>query len=81
MEGALVDNLAKRADAMAKSITKLRPEEAAVLALLQRRLAVVKSRRAADAKAEAAKPKTVREALQRSLKLVNTAHAKRRKAS
>jgi DNA topoisomerase-1 len=39
MEGGLIDNLAQRASTMAKSISKLRPEEAAVLALLQRRLA------------------------------------------
>jgi DNA topoisomerase-1 len=79
MEGSLVDTLAKRAATMAKSIAKLRPEEAAVLTLLQSRLAVVK-------KTKAAAPKTVKEALQRSLKLVaqgnsQSGQARRRKAS
>jgi len=79
MEGVLVDTLAKRAATMAKSIAKLRPEEAAVLTLLQSRLAAVK-------KAKAAAPKTVKEALQRSLKLVaqggsQSGQARRRKAS
>jgi len=63
MEGVLVDTLAKRAATMAKSIAKLRPEEAAVLALLQSRLAAVK-------KAKATAPKSVKDALRRSLKLV-----------
>jgi DNA topoisomerase-1 len=84
MEGTLVGNVQRRAEAMAKSVSKLRPEEAAVLALLRRRLAVTKSRKAADARARAAEPKTVREALSRSLKLVAHQHAKetrRRKAS
>src|SRR5207249_6281701 len=53
--------LAGRAATMAKSIARLHPEEAAVLALLQRRLAAAK-------KARAAAPKTVREALERSLR-------------
>ena len=79
MEGSLVETLAKRAANLAKSISKLRPEEAAVLTLLQSRLAAVK-------KAKAAAPKTVKEALQRSLKLVTqsgsqSAQARRRKAS
>jgi DNA topoisomerase I len=79
MEGSLVDNLARRAATMAKSISKLRPEEAAVLTLLQSRLAAVK-------KTKAAAPKTVKEALRRSLKLVaqsasHTGSPRRRKAS
>jgi DNA topoisomerase-1 len=80
MEGSLVDNLARRAATMAKSISKLQPEEAAVLTLLQSRLAAVK-------KANAAAPKTVKDALQRSLKLVaqSGSHAagqpRRRRAS
>ena len=80
MEGQLVENLAKRAASMAKSIQKLQPEEAAVLTLLQSRLAAVK-------KARAAAPKTVKEALQRSLKLVaqsgsqGPVQTRRRKAS
>ena len=79
MEGVLVDTLAKRAATMAKSIAKLRPEEAAVLTLLQSRLATVK-------KTKAAAPKTVKEALQRSLKLVaqggsQSGQGRRRKAS
>jgi DNA topoisomerase-1 len=79
MEGSLVDHLAKRAANMAKSISKLQPEEAAVLALLQSRLATVKKQRAAA-------PKTVKEALRRSLKLVAQGNSqggqgRRRKAS
>ena len=69
-DGELVEVLAGRAATMAKSIARLHPREAAVLALLQRRLAAAK-------KARAAAPKTVREALERSLVL----HATRRKAS
>jgi DNA topoisomerase-1 len=63
LDGQLVMNLAKRAAGMAKSRSKLGPEEAAVLALLRRRLAAAKKTRAAQ-------PKTLRQALQRSLKLV-----------
>jgi DNA topoisomerase-1 len=79
MEGTLIDNLAGRAATLAKSMGKLQPEEAAVLALLQSRLAAVK-------KAKAAAPRTVKEALQRSLKLVaqggsQAGQARRRKAS
>ena len=79
MEGALVDSLARRAATMAKSLSKLQPEEAAVLALLQSRLATLK-------KAKAAAPKSVKDALQRSLKLVarGGSHSRqpgRRKAS
>jgi DNA topoisomerase-1 len=79
MEGVLVDNLARRAATMAKSIAKLQPEEAAVLTLLQSRLAAVK-------KAKASAPKTVKQALQRSLKLVaqsprGSGNVRRRKAS
>jgi DNA topoisomerase-1 len=79
MEGELVDTLAKRAATMAKSIAKLRPEEAAVLTLLQSRLAAVR-------KAKAAAPKTVKDALRRSLKLVaqsssQDGQARQRKAS
>jgi DNA topoisomerase-1 len=61
MDGQLVENLARRAARMAKSKAKLRPQEAAVLALLERRLAAM-------TKARAAEPKTVHEALRRSLK-------------
>jgi DNA topoisomerase-1 len=39
LDGELVVNLAKRAAGMSKSIARLRPEEAAVLTLLRRRLA------------------------------------------
>ena len=78
MEGVLVDNLAKRAATMAKSIHRLQPEEAAVLTLLQSRLAAVKRQKAAA-------PKTVKEALRRSLKMVATtqgaSQTRRRKAS
>ncbi|MEA2736522.1 MAG: topoisomerase [Humisphaera sp.] len=79
MEGVLIDTLAKRAARMAQSIAKLRPEEAAVLTLLQSRLAAAK-------RAKAAAPKTVKQALQRSLKLVAQSAsqggpARRRKAS
>ena len=79
MEGELVDTLAKRAATMAKSIARLRPEEAAVLTLLQSRLAAVK-------KTKAAAPKSVKDALQRSLKLVaqsgsQAGQSRRRKAS
>jgi DNA topoisomerase I len=42
MDGSLVSTLQQRAAAMAKSLGKLQPEEAAVLALLQRRLATAK---------------------------------------
>jgi DNA topoisomerase-1 len=63
MEGELVKNLARRAAGMARSINQLRPEEAAVLALLQARLAAVKKRKEAE-------PKTVKDALRRSLKRV-----------
>ena len=80
MEGSLIDSLARRAATMAKSIAKLRPEEAAVLTLLQSRLAAVK-------KEKATAPRTVKDALRRSLKLVTqspsqpAAAARRRKAS
>jgi hypothetical protein len=63
MEGPLLANLAKRAGKMAQSLSKLRPEEAAVLTLLQRRLSKARQRKAAE-------PKTVKEALRRSLKLI-----------
>jgi hypothetical protein len=39
LDGNLVQTLNQRAADMARSITKLRPEESAVLALIQRRLA------------------------------------------
>ena len=39
LDGSMVQTLKQRAAAMAKSIDKLRPEESAVLALIQRRLA------------------------------------------
>jgi DNA topoisomerase-1 len=84
MEHDLVENLSKRADEMARSPGRLHPEEAAVLALLRRRPAMVQKRKAADARREAAKPKTLADALRRSLKLVHlTHHAQpgRRKAS
>ena len=63
MEGQLVENLARRAETMARSIHKLQPEEAAVLTLLQSRLATVR-------RAKAARPRSVKEALERSLRLV-----------
>jgi DNA topoisomerase-1 len=75
LEGSLVDTLVRRAAKMAQSMARLRPEEAAVLALLQRRLAAAK-------KVKDRSPKTVAEALERSLKLVqNGASSRRRKAS
>jgi DNA topoisomerase-1 len=42
LDGSLVETLQQRAAAMAKSVGRLRPEEAAVLALLQRRLSASK---------------------------------------
>jgi DNA topoisomerase-1 len=42
LDGNLVETLKQRAAAMARSIHKLRPEEAAVLGLLQRKLATAK---------------------------------------
>jgi hypothetical protein len=56
---------------------KLRPEEAAVLTLLRSRLAVAKSRKASAARQKASEPKTVKDALRRSIKLIS----QRRKAS
>ncbi len=84
MDGQLIENLAKKAEKMRRSAgTKLRSEEAAVLALLKKRLDVVKSRKSAEARRAARAPKTVREALQRSLKLVasDPSSHRRRKAS
>ena len=69
MDGSLIENLAQQAAKMARGIGRLRGEEAAVLALLQRRLAQAK-------RAKAKQPKTVGEALRRSLKA-----GPRRKAS
>lgn len=43
LDGSLVETLKQRAAAMAKSMNKLRPEESAVLALIQRRLALTSS--------------------------------------
>jgi DNA topoisomerase-1 len=77
MEGSLIDNLARRAGKMADSLSKLRPEEAAVLTLLRSRLSVAKSRKSADARRKALEPKTVKQALRRSIKLVS----QQRKAS
>jgi DNA topoisomerase-1 len=79
MDGSLVDHLARRAANLAKSMSSLRPEEAAVLALLRARLAAVK-------KQKAAAPRTMKDALRRSLKLVAQSgsqggHTRRRKAS
>jgi DNA topoisomerase-1 len=79
LDGELIKNLAKRAEGMVKSIARLRPEEASVLALLRRRLAAAGRKRAAE-------PKTVREALARSLKLIQSGtsrngQAQRRRAS
>lgn len=42
MEGGLIESLSKRAATMAKSLSKLKPMEAAVLVLLQRRLAAAR---------------------------------------
>ena len=39
LDGSMVQTLKQRAADMARSMSKLRPEEAAVLALIQRRLA------------------------------------------
>jgi DNA topoisomerase-1 len=84
MDGQLIENLAKKAERMQRSAgTKLRSEEAAVLALLKKRLKVVRSGKSAEARRAADAPKTVREALQRSLKLVasDPSSHRRRKAS
>jgi DNA topoisomerase-1 len=69
LDGALIENLATRARQMAGSMRRLRPEEAGVLRLLQRRLAEAKT-------ARAKRPKSVVEALRRSIRL-----AERRRAS
>ena len=69
MDGNTVANVARRARKLAQSMTKLRPEEAAVLTLLERRLADAKSAKAANEKLAAAAPKTVRQALRKSLAL------------
>jgi DNA topoisomerase-1 len=62
VDGSLLSNLGRQAATLATPAGKLRPDEAAVLALLRRRLAA--------AQREAAhKPKTLAEALQRSLRL------------
>jgi DNA topoisomerase-1 len=71
LEGGLRENLAQRAAAMARSLHQLRPEEAAVLALLRRRLGG-KSKRTNGARAGSKEP-TVKQALAASLK-----HASRR---
>src|SRR5262249_19451274 len=69
LDGQLIDNLQKQAAAMGeRARPRLRPEEAAVLALLRRRLA-------AERKSRAGKPKTLREALRRSLKSRAKQHA------
>ena len=84
MDGQLIENLAKKAEKLQRSAgTKLRSEEAAVLALLKKRLKVVRSGKSAEARRAADAPKTVREALQRSLKLVasDPSSHRRRKAS
>ena len=81
MEGQLIDNIARRADTLARSTAKLRPEESAVLSLLRRRLSGAKARKAREAARAKAAPKSVREALQRSLKLLPTRAQARRKAS
>jgi hypothetical protein len=77
MEGALIKNLAKRARKMAQIAGKLGPEEEAVLKFLRSRLEVAKSRKSAEARTKALAPKTVKDALRRSLKLVS----QQRKAS
>ena len=62
VDGSLLTNLGKRAATLAKPSNKLSPDEAAVLALLRRRLAA--------AEREAAhRPKTLAQALKRSLAL------------
>jgi DNA topoisomerase-1 len=63
LEGSLRKNLLARTANLARSINKLRPEEAAVLALLQRRLA-------AQPKSPKPKERTVKQALAASLKMV-----------
>ena len=60
LDGSLVENLAKQAAVMSQGNGKLRGDERAVLTLLQRRLSQAKRVRAKQ-------PKTVAEALQRSL--------------
>ena len=62
LDGQLIDNLQKRAGAMSEGGARLRPEEAAVAALLRRRLA-------AERNVRAGRPRSVREALRRSLKV------------
>lgn len=61
--------LAKRAKNIART-ANLRMEEKAVLQLLRRNLSAARSAKAVARKRQAAAPKTVREALSRSLKLV-----------
>ncbi len=62
MDGQTIENVARRAAAMASSNGHLRPEESAVLALLRRRLAEVTRTRAKG-------PNTLHEALHRSVRL------------
>jgi DNA topoisomerase I len=79
LDGSLVENLSRRAATLATPAAKLRPDEAAVLALLRRRLAA--------AKREAAhRPKTLAQALEKSLRLrhadnISESSASRRRAS
>jgi DNA topoisomerase-1 len=62
VDGSLIENLSRRAATLASPAAKLRPDEAAVLALLRRRLAA--------AKREAAhRPKSLADALEKSLQL------------
>jgi hypothetical protein len=76
MDGSMLETLNARAtSAMKKLSGRLRDDEAAVLALLQRRLVVAKSRQGAEARRKAAAPRTVKEALRRSIRLV-TQHRK-----
>jgi DNA topoisomerase-1 len=63
LDGGLRENLATRAAEMAKSLHKLRPEEAAVLALLQRRLA------AQPKSPKPPKERTIKQAMAASLKM------------
>ena len=61
LDGSLIGNLAARAEKMANHGHGLRPEEASVLKLLRQRLVDAR-------KARAKQPRTVVEALRRSLK-------------
>jgi DNA topoisomerase-1 len=77
LDGSMVENLITP-NAAPNGSPALKPEEAEVVELLQRRLVVAARRRRKRAREEACKPKTVREALRRSLKLAGRAGRSKR---